>query len=191
MYSAVKKSKVREGDWIVIQGAGGGLGHIGVQIAALTGLKVIAIDREDKREFCLSLGALKFFSLDNLDLERDLIDITGSHGAHAVICCVGAGPAYDQAVRLLRRGGSLICVGLPADNSYRLPLSPMELVVRGLNVLGSSVGTEDEMQELLQLAMKGGIKPVVDVMPLADFREAIDLVKSSKAKGRIVLKMID
>lgn len=115
--------------------------------------------------------------------------MTGSYGADAVICCVGAGPAYDQAAKLLRRGGSLVCVGLPADGSYRLPLSPMEMVVRGLNVFGSSVGTEDEMQQLLQLAVKGGIKPVVDILPLEGFEKAIDLVKSSKAKGRVVLKM--
>ncbi|KAF7561521.1 hypothetical protein G7046_g2623 [Stylonectria norvegica] len=189
MYSAVKKSKTQLGDWIVIQGAGGGLGHIGIQVAALAGLKVIAIDREEKREFCLSLGAIEFLSLEDSNLEKRLLDLTGSHGAHAVICCVGAGPAYNQALRVLRRGGSLVCVGLPADGSYRLPLSPMDLVARGLNVLGSSVGTEEELQELLQLAIKGGVKPVVDLMPLEAYREAIELVKSSKAKGRIVLSM--
>ncbi|KAH8885923.1 putative alcohol dehydrogenase [Thozetella sp. PMI_491] len=189
MYSAIKKTKANEGDWMVIQGAGGGLGHIGIQIAARRGLKVIAIDQEEKRNFCMSLGAEKFFSFDDTQLEGSLIAATGSLGAHGVICCVGAEAAYNQAVKLLRRGGSLICVGLPANVGYQIPLGPIEMVVRGLQVFGSSVGTEGEMQELLQLVLKGGIKPVVDVVPLSDFQNAIELVKSSKAKGRVVLKM--
>lgn len=182
--------------------------HSGIQIAARQGLQVIAIDRytpqpwpnhfgiaslqrhrEEKREFCLSLGATKFFSAYDAELEQELKRGTGGLGAHAAVCCVGAGPAYDQALRVLRRGGTLVCVGLPADGAYTVPLKPMDMVVRGLTVLGSSVGTERQLQELLELARNGDIKPIIDVLPLERFHHALDMVKGSKALGRVVLDM--
>ena len=65
----------------------------------------------------------------------------------------------------------------------------MDIVVRRLTVLGSSVGSEEQLQELLQLAVKGDIHPIIDVMPLEKFSEAIDMVKGSRALGRLALGM--
>ncbi|KAJ9144072.1 Polyketide synthase, enoylreductase [Pleurostoma richardsiae] len=189
MYSAIGKSRTRQGDWIVIQGAGGGLGHIGVQVAARRGLRVIAIDAEDKRAFCQEIGASAFFDFRDQDLERKIMDLTSSLGAHAVVCCAGSEAGYNQASKLLRRGGTLVCVGLPSDTSYCLPIGPMDMVVRGLCVIGSSVGTEDEMQELLQLASQGEVVPQVEVLPLECFQEAIEAVRTSRAPGKLVLTM--
>lgn len=65
----------------------------------------------------------------------------------------------------------------------------MQMVVRGLTIVGSAVGTEDEMQELLELARKGVVVAQANVLPLARFKEAIEQVKASKTTKRIVLQM--
>jgi propanol-preferring alcohol dehydrogenase len=63
------------------------------------------------------------------------------------------------------------------------------MVVRGLKILGSSVGTEAELQELLALAEKGDILPVTHVLPLEKFEEAIEAVKTSAVPGKMVLRV--
>ncbi|KAB5578624.1 hypothetical protein GE09DRAFT_1214783 [Coniochaeta sp. 2T2.1] len=189
LYSAVGKSRTRKGDWIVISGGGGGLGHIGVQVAVRRGLKVIAIDSEDKRQFCCEkLGATAFFDFRDADLEAKLKALTGGLGAHAAICTSGSEAGYTQAVPLLRPGGTLVCVGLPSGG-YTIPLRPADMVNRGLHVIGSAVGNETELQELLRLAAEGAVVPEIKVMPLSEFGEAMEVVKESKIAGKIVIKM--
>ena len=79
MYSAIAKARLRSGDWLVIPGAGGGLGHLGVQIAAKRGYQVIAIDTgESKRNMCAELGATVF-----LDFKADKVKPTLSMNGHS------------------------------------------------------------------------------------------------------------
>ena len=145
--------------------------------------------REDKRQLCQTLGASAFFDFRDPELNDKVRSITSSLGAHAVVCCAGSEAGYNQAIELLRGGGTLVCVGLPSNRGYHLPIGPMDMVVRGLTIIGSAVGTEDEMQELLELARKGEVVAQVDVLRLARFKEAIEEVKASKTAGRIVLQM--
>lgn len=137
----------------------------------------------------MALGSSSFFAFNDPDLAEKLRNLTGSGGAHAAICCAGAEQSYTQALCLLRRGGTLVCVGLPANMSYKLPISPFDMVVKGLNIVGSSVGTESELQELLELAQQGSVVPRIQLLPLSRFVEAIDLVKSSTMLGKIVLQI--
>lgn len=184
----------------------------GVQIANRRGFKVIAIDAfvtpenliysslnlvlslatvysESKRQFCIDNGAQHFIPFTHPRIEDEMQRITGCGGAHAVICCAGAETGYNQAPRLLRRGGTMVCVGLPANTLYKIPIGPFDMVVQGLRIVGSSVGTEAELQELLALAEKGDVLPVTHVLPLEKFEEAIDAVKTSSVPGKIVLRM--
>ena len=189
MYSAILKCQIRESDWLILPGAGGGLGHLGLQIAAYQGLKVIAIDSgQEKKALCMELGATAFVDFKSEDVAERIKQLTNGYGAHAIICIAGSESAYDQALRLLRRNGVLVCVGLPSLD-YRLAISPMEMVVRGLTVVGSSVGTENEMRELLELASAGHIVPRCTVFDLEDFEKAIEALKDSQITGRAVLRL--
>ncbi len=64
-----------------------------------------------------------------MQIEDDVRNLTGGYGAHAVICTAGSEAAYKQALGLLRNLGTLVCVGL---NDANLPISPFQLVVRGM-----------------------------------------------------------
>ncbi|EFQ29539.1 zinc-binding dehydrogenase [Colletotrichum graminicola M1.001] len=157
------------GDWVVIQGAGGGLGHLGVQIASrMKGLRVIAVDAgHEKRMLAESSGAEVYIDYATDDVEKAATELTGE-GAHAVIVVPGSEEAYRTAPKLARPMATVVCVGLP-HNDFQLPISVTQSALKGvvlmarklmldtqaLTIKGAMVGTEEQMTELLQEAKKG------------------------------------
>lgn len=124
--------EVQPGEFVAIVGAGGGLGHIGVQIAAHTGYKVIAIDSgEDKRVLCKEMGAVAFVDYAKEDVVSAVKALTDGEGAHGVICVAGSERAYEQAPSLVRNNGVFVCVGLPPDD-FMFPMSPIHIANRGM-----------------------------------------------------------
>jgi propanol-preferring alcohol dehydrogenase len=117
MYAAVRKSDTTGGDWVVVSGAGGGLGHIGVQIAARgLGLRVIGIDHGSKEKLVLECGAEHFIDITKRDaasVTAEVKRLTGGLGAHSVIVCTAVNAAYSQALDFLRFGERLVYVGVP------------------------------------------------------------------------------
>jgi propanol-preferring alcohol dehydrogenase len=107
----------------VISGSGGGLGHIGVQIAArVKKLRVIAVDSGDaKRNLSLESGAEAFIDFKTEDVAARVLELTGE-GAHATIVVPGTEEAFKTAPTLVRNMGHIICVGLP-PNDMELPIS--------------------------------------------------------------------
>jgi alcohol dehydrogenase, propanol-preferring len=189
MYSSISKAKLQTGDWLVLPGAGGGLGHLGVQIASRKGFKVIAVDSGDaKRKMCMELGATVFIDFKVDDVEKEVMRLTNGYGAHAVVVGAGSTAAYTQGFKLLRRLGTLVCVGLPRTD-FDLPISPFWMVVRCLKVVGSSCGTRQEMEELLQMAVKSEVMPQVQVFDLQDINEIVNKLANFAIGGRVVLRI--
>jgi propanol-preferring alcohol dehydrogenase len=124
--------ELHAGDWVVITGAGGGLGHIGVQIAArIEEYKVIAVDTgADKEKLCLEMGASVFIDYMKEDVVKAVKDNTDGVGAHGVICVAGSEKAYEQAIQLVRNTGVFVCVGLPPP-TWRFPMSPIHIANAG------------------------------------------------------------
>lgn len=185
-YGAVVRANLSPNSFVVIPGAGGGLGHLGVQIAATLGHRVIAIDSKSKRDLCLAQGAEHFFDLGLGDLVEQIQAIT-SGGAHAVICVAGAPAAYDMAIPMLRNCGKLVCVGIP-PSSYRLAVSPFEMLVKGIHIIGSTVGNRSQMRELMQLAVDGKVKPRVKEFGFAELPSILDSLNKSQVEGRSVIR---
>ena len=128
MKDSIARAELKNEDWLVILGAGGGLGHLGVQIARETGIRVIAVDSgNEKRALCLTSGALHFVDFKEVDVVGEVKKLTGGYGAHAVVCLPGP-KSYEQALQMLRNKGTLVCVGLVKEN---LPISPFDMIVRG------------------------------------------------------------
>ncbi|KKY29193.1 putative alcohol dehydrogenase [Phaeomoniella chlamydospora] len=127
-------------------------------------------------------------TLLNQRVVETIQNLTNGYGAHAVICTAGSPSAYDQALKMLRRKGTLVCVGLPRLD-YHLQISPMEMVVRSLTVVGSSVGTAKELQELLQMASEGTVVPHFIVFGLEEVGDVIVKLERSGVAGRVVLRI--
>ncbi|PWY73608.1 alcohol dehydrogenase [Aspergillus heteromorphus CBS 117.55] len=189
MYSSIMKTKTRPGDWIVLPGAGGGLGHMGVQIAAKKGLKVIAIDNgEKKKQLCLSLGATIFLDYKTDDVESEVKALTSGLGAHAVICMANNETAYTQSLRMLRRLGVLVCVGIPSV-PFRLPATPFEMIVKGLTIVGNSAGTAEEMEELMEMAVAGEVTAHIESFDFDCIDDVLQRLGRSEIEGRAVVRI--
>ena len=115
-YAALRKCQAKSGQWVVISGAGVGLGHIACQLAAHgMAMRVIGIDHGSKEKLVRDSGAEAFVDITKFDdesIRKEVINITGGQGASAVIVCTASNKAYDQSLDFLRFGGTMVCVGI-------------------------------------------------------------------------------
>ena len=172
VYKALKNSFTVPGDWVVIPGAGGGLGHLAIQYAKTAGLKVIAIDTgAAKKELCMkTLGADAWVDFkESKNLVADVIKASGNPaGANAAIIASAAPEAYTSAVEYIRPAGTLVCVGL-ADKS--MELTSFWVTVKSIRVQGSYVGTRQDAIEAINIAADGKVKVYYELKKFADLKQ--------------------
>lgn len=184
-YKALKVSEVKPGQWVAMFGIGG-LGHLGVQYAKAMGMNVVAIDNNDEKlELAKQLGADKIVNAKKEDAADWIQKEVG--GVHGVVCTAVAKNAFDQAYRCIRRGGTLVMVGLPPE---KMDLPIFDTVLNGTKVVGSIVGTRKDLQETLQFAAEGKVKCIIETRSLEEINDVYDEMIAGKIKGRIVLEMV-
>lgn len=183
-YRGLKEMKLEPGSWVVVYGIGG-TGHLGVQYAKTMGYKVIAIDVEpEKIELASRLGADLVINSEREFPVNKIVRHTG--GVHGVLATAPAAKALEQSVRMLRRGGTCVLIGIPKE---ALPLNVFDMVIKGLSVRGSLIGTRRDLREALDLVSEGKVEPIIEARPLDGVNEAIDAMRTRRAKGRGVLLM--
>lgn len=124
VYTSLKRANLCPGHWVVICGAGGGLGHLGIQYAKAMGGRVLALDTELKREFCFSLGSDEFLDFTAFQCESDIatkIKEVTEGGSRIVLMCASSGKAYSQAMSWLGFRGTLACLGIPDSEGCLVP----------------------------------------------------------------------
>ena len=188
MYRALKMSTAVPGDWVAIMGAGGGLGHLGIQYAKSMGFKVVGIDSGDKGTFCTSMGADAFIDFTKTQDVPDLVRKITEGGAFAVLVAVSSRKSYEQAAEMLSSGGTLICIGLPSE-SFNIPLQPMSFLKSGCWVTGVNASPIKDIQDALDFAALHQISPTIQVFPLAQAVDAFEKLREQKVAGRVVLDL--
>ena len=180
-YKAVKVSGARSSDLVAVFGIGG-LGHMALQYAKIAGATVVAVDLvEEKLELARELGAEYTI---NAREEDPVQAIKKLGGADAAIAVAVSPKAFEQAYRSLRRGGTLVFVALPADNSFQLPI--FETVLNGTKIVGSIVGTRVDLAETFELHAAGKTKVVYETRQLDGVNEAFEEVEQARARARLV-----
>ncbi|KAH7161744.1 chaperonin 10-like protein [Dactylonectria macrodidyma] len=189
-YTACKRSAVKPGQWIVLPGAGGGLGHFAIQYARAMGMRIIAIDGGDaKRDLCKELGAEVFIDFQTTkDLTAEIMKIT-THGAHGVIVTAATRAAYESAPSFLRPNGTVVAVGLPQDPTIIAGATPLVVALRRLNIIGSVVGSLKEVEEALDFTARGLVRPILSKGKLEDLDSWIRKLVDGKVAGRAVLQV--
>ncbi|MEK5325429.1 alcohol dehydrogenase AdhP [Aeribacillus sp. FSL M8-0254] len=183
-YKALKVSGARPGEWVAIYGIGG-LGHIALQYAKAMGLNVVAVDISDeKSKLAKDLGADIAINGLKEDPVKAIHDRVG--GVHAAISVAVNKKAFEQAYQSVKRGGTLVVVGLPNAD---LPIPIFDTVLNGVSVKGSIVGTRKDMQEALDFAARGKVRPIVETAELEEINEVFERMEKGKINGRIVLKL--
>lgn len=189
-YKAVKNAEIKAGEWLVVVGAGGGLGQYAVQCALASGARVIGIDNGDqKRELVTSVGADFVDFRQSEDVVDQVKNMTGG-GAHAVIVSAGHSSAFAQAASMLRIGGTMCCNGIPPGGG-RIETSVAEIVIKGLKIKGNLVGNLGECLEAVELVRSGKVKPKIYVRPFRDLPLVYEELERGDIAGRIVLKIGD
>jgi propanol-preferring alcohol dehydrogenase len=180
-YKAIKVAGTRSSDLVAIFGVGG-LGHLALQYARIAGGRVVAIDvHDEKLALAKELGAE--FTV-NAAREDPVEAIQNLGGADQAIALAVAPCAFQQAYRSLRRGGTLVFVALPPENTVELPI--FETVLNGITVVGSIVGTRVDLREVFELHAAGLTKVISEVRPLDSVNEAIAEVGAGTVPARIV-----
>jgi alcohol dehydrogenase, propanol-preferring len=185
-YSAVKNANLKPNDNVVIVGAGG-LGLMAIQLAkAIFGARIIALDLEDEK-----LKAAKDNGADNAinpkknDPIKSITELTDNLGADAVIDFVNATKTVETDMQFLRRRAKVVLVGLFGGE---LKLSLITMPTKAYRLIGSYTGTLTDLVELVSLAKREIIRPVIsDTFKLNHTTEALSKLKEGKILGRGVI----
>jgi propanol-preferring alcohol dehydrogenase len=185
-YGAVKNTNLKPNDNVVIVGAGG-LGLMAMQLAkAITGSRIIAMDLDDsKLKAAKENGADAMVNSKKEDPVKAIMELTSNLGADAVIDFVNASKTVEIDMQLLRRRARVVLVGLFGGE---LKLNLVTMPTRAHKLIGSYTGTLSEMVELVSLAKRGIIKPVVsNRFKLSQTTEALRMLRDGKIIGRGVI----
>ena len=185
-FTAVKKALTNSPENILIVGAGG-LGLMGVQIAnALTKANIICADLDDEKlESAKKLGATHIINTKESDAVKKIMSICNEKGVDSIIDFVNAPPTVKMDLSLIRKRGNIILVGLFGGS---VELSLVSVPLKAITIQGAYTGNYNDMLELIKLAQRGVINPIVSKhYKLDDANTALDDLKNRKIIGRAVI----
>lgn len=192
VYSALKKSGVSAGEYVVIMGAGGGLGHIACAIATRgIGARVIGIDHGSKEAVAKENGVEHFIDFTKVkDIAKEVQGLTDGLGAHGVLVLTASNAAYGQALTLLRFNGTLVCVGVPEGEAQPIAsAAPALMIFKALKIVGSAVGSRKEAIETLDFAKREIANTHYRLAKLEDLNQVFKDMEDGKIEGRVVLDL--
>ena len=183
-HAAAKAARVlRPGDVCVIIGAGG-LGHIGIQcLKAMSAATLVVVDRNPEAlELAEQVGADTTVLADGTHVP-EVLELTGGHGAEAVLDFVGEGGSTVEGVRMLRRAGNYYVIGYGEN----LDVPTIDIISTEINFVGNLVGSYADLQDLMVLAAQGKVNLHTVRYRLEEFQQAIDDLGAGKVRGRAIL----
>ena len=188
-FTAIKKALVNEPENILIVGAGG-LGLMGVQIArSLTKSIIICADLDDKKlDSAKELGANHVINTKQPDAIKKIMSICNEKGVDSIVDFVNAPPTVKMNLSIIRKRGNIVLVGL-FGGAVELPL--VSIPLKAITIQGAYTGNYNDMTELIELAQKGVIDPIVSKhYTLDESNNALEDLKNRKIIGRAVINPI-
>ena len=172
------KSGLQPGSTVLVQGAGGGVATALILIGAAAGDRVWATSRsEDKRERALALGADQVFATGARLPER----------VDAVMETVGEA-TWSHSLKALRPGGRIVISG--ATSGAMPPADLSRVFFLQLSVVGSTMGSRDQLARLLRFCEQTGVRPLIDrTLPLAQARDGFAAMVDGELFGKVVLTL--
>lgn len=181
VYRALKQAKISRGQRLGIFGIGG-LGHLAVQIGSALGAEIAAVDISDEKlALAKSQGATHAFNAGSTDVAKAFRTMGG---VHVAMVTSAAKAAYDMAFNCVRPSGSLLIVGLPAEN---ICFPPILMASREIRMRASAVGTREDLAEMLAMAAAGKVHCQTAARPLAEANAVLEELRHGKISGRVVL----
>jgi propanol-preferring alcohol dehydrogenase len=181
VYRALKHANIQPGQRLAVFGVGG-LGHLAVQIGLGLGAIVTAIDVfDEKLAYAKSLGASAALNAATVNVVKEL---RRAGGVHTALVTSASKKAYDTAFLCVRPTGMLLAVGLPSES---ICFPPILMAATEVRIQASSVGTREDLQEVLALGAAGRVRCQTATRPLAQVNEVLEQLRHGQVSGRIVL----
>jgi NADPH:quinone reductase-like Zn-dependent oxidoreductase len=174
------RGRLQPGQTVLVQGATGGVATALIVLGSRAGLRVWVTSRsEEKREVAVRLGADRSFEAGARLPER----------VDAVMETIGRA-TWAHSVRALKPGGAIVISGATTGEPQAAELT--RIFFLQLSVIGSTMGTRSELQQLIRFCVDRGVRPVVDrTLPLADAREGFQRMLEGEVHGKIVFTIDD
>ncbi|KAG2515913.1 hypothetical protein JM18_007986 [Phytophthora kernoviae] len=181
VFTPLKQEGVKAGDRVGVIGIGG-LGHIAIQFIRALGATPIAFSRSaNKEQEIRSLGAEEFYNLSD---PEDQKKAAGSVD-FLLLTANAKNMPYDLYLSLVRKRGTLIMVSLPED---QVKITPWFLVPRAVRVRGSVIGSITDIEDMLELAAKANVRPIIQKVQMPDLNKGLDMVRDGSVRYRVVLE---
>ncbi|MCS7135524.1 MAG: zinc-binding dehydrogenase [Nitrososphaerota archaeon] len=178
-------ARLKQGEFVLITGAGGGVGIHAVQIAKALGCRVLAAtSSKEKVERISEVGADEVLLSDDTMVD-EVKRLTGGDGVDVVLEAVGQ-PTFSKSLRCLTWGGRMVVVGNVNVSSVEVPLGL--IILKANSIAGTIATTKKDLEEALKLTAEGKVKPVVTVYPLDKIHEVMERMRRKESVGRLLLK---
>jgi alcohol dehydrogenase len=181
-FNALRNCGAKPGDLVAIHGVGG-LGHLGIQFAARSGFRTVAINRgRDKEALARSLGAHDYIDSEAGDVAQALQAMGGAEAIIATVTNAGAMQAISGGLGV---NGTLMVIGVVGA----LTVNSLDLLGKRASVLGWYGGTAADSEDTLLFSQLNKITSTNEIFPLEEAQAAYDRMMSGKARFRVVLKI--
>jgi NADPH:quinone reductase-like Zn-dependent oxidoreductase len=184
----VTRAALREGEWVLLWGIGGGVSTAGLAIARALGARTIVTSSSDaKLERAHELGADAVVNHATSDVKAMVREVTRGHGADVVVDSVGDATWRTSLDVAAREGRIAVCGATSGPNP---PAALHRVWWKQLTILGSTMGTKADFEGAYELVASGRARPVVDeVVPLEEIRAAHARLEAGEQLGKIVLSI--
>ena len=183
----MSRAQIREGESVLVVGAGGGVNSMAIQIAKLAGATVYGLtSTAEKAELAHELGADYVINYrEDPKWSKTIFKMTDRRGVDVVVDNVGQA-TLAQSMRVAARGGRIVIVG--NTSGAKTEIDVRFIFGKQLSIIGSTMGTHQDFREVMELVWAGKLKPVVDrVMGLSEGRAAYEILERGEQFGKIIL----
>lgn len=182
----VSKARLTSGEWILIYGASSGIGSLAIQIAKALGANIITTaGNTDKMALARNLGADHVINYKEQSIGKTVREITAGKGVEVVFEHTGA-QTWNESLRALSKGGRIVTCGATTGPVVKIDLRA--LFIKHQQIIGSTMGTRQDMMEILELVHADKLKPVVDTLfPFNEIKNAHKRLEEGRQFGKIVI----
>lgn len=181
------RADVEAGEKVLVLGASGGVGHAAVQIADHAGCEVFATaSSEEKLAHAESCGADHVIDYEANDFAEEVAEITGRRGVDIVVDHVGEA-TYPDSLKSMAKGGRLVTCGATTGPNPDAGLN--RIFWNQLSVIGSTMATPGEVDDVLELVWDGTFEPYVrETLPMSEAARAHEMIENREGFGKVVVK---
>ncbi len=184
----VTRAALQAGETLLITGIGGGVSTFALQIARKIGARIMVTSSCDKKlTRAKSMGADEGINYRDPNWEQKALELTGDMGPEVVLDSAG-GETFQKCLQIIRPGGRIVTYGSTIGPAKELLIR--QIFWKQLTILGSTMGTPQEFEEMLKGYESGELRPVIDqIFPLEEAAEAHRRMDNAEQFGKIVLRI--